>query len=142
MKTILQDEHNKDPAVNKNAQTAARTVDELLTKNKKAMSENTLFWEKSDFVAGRNYWFFVVLFAVVVLMVAVLTVLQIQERHQVYRELTLAKNEFQKMQIEKERLILEQQTFSATPMVAERAVSELQMFYPSENNRISINTAK
>ena len=41
------------------------------------------------------------------------------------------------MHIEEQRLLIEQQTFSATPQVARRAVSELGMFFPvGEHRRI------
>lgn len=36
-------------------------------------------------------------------------------------------------------MLIEQQTFSATPQVTNRAVSELNMFYPNVSDRMIIN---
>lgn len=60
---------------------------------------------------------------------------QTQARHEAYRNLQTLKKELTQMQVEEQRLLIEQQTFSATPQVARRAVSELGMFFPTGDNR-------
>lgn len=60
---------------------------------------------------------------------------QTQTHHEAYRQLQQLKNELTAMQVEEQRLLIEQQTFSATPQVARRAVSELGMFFPAGDNR-------
>lgn len=114
------------------------TTEQTATETTANLDDKKRLWEASDFLAGQNYWFLVLFLVGFILVMAVLTVLSIQHRHSVYGELSAAKIEFRKMQTEEERLILEQQTFSATPMVAERAVRELNMFYPSNQNRMTI----
>ncbi|MFA9486492.1 cell division protein FtsL [Moraxella haemolytica] len=60
---------------------------------------------------------------------------QTQEHHATYRYLKQLKSELTAMQVEEQRLLIEQQTFSATPQVASRAVSELGMFFPTGDHR-------
>lgn len=65
---------------------------------------------------------------------------QIQNYHQQYNELARLKKEFRQSQIEHQRMLIEQQTFSATPQVSSRAVNELHMFYPTLSHRLIIHT--
>ena len=51
---------------------------------------------------------------------------QTQEHHAAYRQLQQLKSELTAMQVEEQRLLIEQQTFSATPQVARRAVWPFQ----------------
>lgn len=97
-----------------------------------------LVFDGNDLVAGRSYWFLLIGLVVLLLSMGVLTNLKIQERHRLYRELSEARQNYQKMQIEEQRLMIEQQTFSSTPTVAQRAVSELGMFYPTEKHRLIV----
>ncbi|MFL1732640.1 cell division protein FtsL [Moraxella oculi] len=60
---------------------------------------------------------------------------QTQEHHEAYHQLQQLKKELVAMRIEEQQLLIEQQTFSATPQVARRAVSELGMFFPTGENR-------
>lgn len=60
---------------------------------------------------------------------------QTQAHHESYRNLQRLKKELTSMQVEEQRLLIEQQTFSATPQVARRAVSELGMFFPAGDSR-------
>lgn len=60
---------------------------------------------------------------------------QTQAHHEAYRNLQKLKKELTAMQVEEQRLLIEQQTFSATPQVARRAVSELGMFFPAGDSR-------
>lgn len=92
----------------------------------------------NDLLAGRSYWFVLIVLVVLILMMGVWTNEQIQERHRLYRELSFERQAYQKMQTEAQRLIIEQQTFSATPTVAGRAVNELNMFYPTQKHRLVV----
>lgn len=71
-----------------------------------------------------------------ILMTGVMIVIQTQKRHQTYQELVRLKQAMTELQIEESRLLIEQQTFSATPQVAQRAVGELAMYYPSAKEQI------
>lgn len=82
--------------------------------------------------------------AMLVLIVAALwtgtkVVEQIQTYHQTYSELLKLKRDFRQLQIERQRMLIEQQTFSATPQVTHRAVTELNMFYPNFSDRMIIH---
>lgn len=68
--------------------------------------------------------------AVAILWTGVETTAQVQTYYQDYRELQELKKELRILEIEHQRLLIEQQTFSATPQIAARAVSELRMFSP------------
>lgn len=46
------------------------------------------------------------------------------------------KVEHRNLQIENQRLIIEQQTFSATPQIASRAVTQLGMYSPSTQDKL------
>lgn len=74
-----------------------------------------------------------------ILWTAVQTVEQVQSYHHEYGRLQDLKKEFRQLQIERQRMLIEQQTFSATPQVTNRAVAELQMFYPNVSDRLIIN---
>lgn len=60
---------------------------------------------------------------------------QTQDYLTAYRQLKSLQKEHTEMHIEEQRLLIEQQTFSATPQVARRAVSELGMFFPVGDHR-------
>lgn len=62
-------------------------------------------------------------------------VTQTQTRHETYIELQKLSRDLNLLKIEEQRLMIEQQTFSATPQVASRAVSELGMFFPTDDSR-------
>lgn len=83
--------------------------------------------------------------AMMVLVVAILwtgikVVEQIQDYHQRYGTLLKLKRDFRQLQIEHQRMLIEQQTFSATPQVTNRAVAELNMFYPNLSDRMILHT--
>jgi len=48
------------------------------------------------------------------------------------------KKQERKLQIEHQRLLIEQQTFSATPQIASRAVAELGMYSPTLKDKLII----
>lgn len=62
----------------------------------------------------------------------------VQQYHQDYRTLQDMKKQERKLQVEHQRLLIEQQTFSATPQIASRAVAELGMFSPTLENKLII----
>lgn len=82
-----------------------------------------------------------VLLIMLILWTAVATVEQVQSYHNEYSQLQVLKREFRQLQIERQKMLIEQQTFSATPQVTNRAVSELNMFYPNISDRLIINSA-
>lgn len=108
----------------------------------KTTTEDEELIASSDFTPGRMYWFVVAVLLMAAIMMGVINVEQVQERHKIYRELSAARQEYRTMRTEEERLIIEQQTFSATATVAQRAVTELGMFYPSQTHRIIVPSPK
>lgn len=76
-----------------------------------------------------------VILVVAVMFTGVKIAVQTQMHHESYRKLQQLKKELTVMQVEQQRLLIEQQTFSATPQVARRAVSELGMFFPVGDSR-------
>lgn len=86
----------------------------------------------------RMYWFVMAVLVVGIVVTGVKTSKQTYARHQLYFELSNAKKTMQTLKIEEQRLLIEQQTFSATPHIAQRSVSELGMFYPTDKERMVI----
>ncbi|MEN6671035.1 cell division protein FtsL [Psychrobacter sp. B38] len=62
----------------------------------------------------------------------------VQQYHQDYKALQDMKKQERKLQIEHQRLLIEQQTFSATPQIASRAVADLGMFSPTLEDKLII----
>ena len=62
----------------------------------------------------------------------------VQQYHQDYKTLQDMKKQQRKLQVEHQRLLIEQQTFSATPQIASRAVSELNMYTPTLKDKLII----
>lgn len=62
----------------------------------------------------------------------------VQQYHQDYKTLQDMKKQERKLQVEHQRLLIEQQTFSATPQIASRAVAELGMFSPTLKDKMII----
>ncbi len=62
----------------------------------------------------------------------------VQQYHQDYKTLQDMKKQQRKLQVEHQRLLIEQQTFSATPQIASRAVSELNMYSPTLKDKLII----
>lgn len=79
------------------------------------------------------------LLVIAILWTGVSVVEQIQTYHQQYGELQKLKKQFRQLQMEHQRMLIEQQTFSATPQVTNRAVTELNMFYPNLSDRMIIH---
>lgn len=82
------------------------------------------------------------LLVIAILWTGVSVVEQIQTYHQQYGALQKLKKQFRQLQIEHQRMLIEQQTFSATPQVTNRAVTELNMFYPNLSDRMIIHDNK
>lgn len=61
---------------------------------------------------------------------------QVQQYHQDYRVLQDMRKQHRKLEVEHQRLLIEQQTFSATPQIASRAVAELGMYSPGLNDKL------
>lgn len=85
------------------------------------------------------------IYAVVLLMLAgiivwsgIQTAKGVQQYHQDYKTLQDMKKQERKLQVEHQRLLIEQQTFSATPQIASRAVSELGMYSPTLKDKLII----
>ncbi|MGP4951363.1 cell division protein FtsL [Psychrobacter sp. T6-1] len=66
------------------------------------------------------------------------TAQNVQQYHQDYKTLQDMKKQERKLQIEHQRLLIEQQTFSATPQIASRAVAELGMYSPTLKDKLII----
>lgn len=94
--------------------------------------------ESQDVTAGRVYWFVMAVLCCVILTAGVQNVKQVLHRHELYRKLATARAEHQRLITEEQRLLIEQQTLSATPIVAKRAKAELLMDYPDEHQRIMV----
>ena len=62
----------------------------------------------------------------------------VQQYHQDYKTLQDMKKQERNLQVEHQRLLIEQQTFSATPQIASRAVAELGMFSPTLKDKLII----
>ena len=62
----------------------------------------------------------------------------VQQYHQDYKTLQDMKKQQRQLQIEQQRLLIEQQTFSATPQIASRAVAELGMYSPTLKDKLII----
>ena len=65
----------------------------------------------------------------------------VQQYHQDYKTLQDMKKQERKLQVEHQRLLIEQQTFSATPQIASRAVAELGMYTPTLKDKLIIQPA-
>lgn len=78
------------------------------------------------------------LLAAAIVATGVKSALQVQHYHQDYKNLQALKKQHLQLQIEHNRLMIEQQTFSATPQIAARAVAELNMHSPTVAEKIII----
>ena len=82
------------------------------------------------------YVVFMLLLALAIVWTGVKAAEQVQQYHQDYKTLQDIKKQYRKLQIEHQRLLIEQQTFSATPQIASRAVAELGMFTPTFKDKL------
>lgn len=103
------------------------------------LDKNSL--EISEFLTKRYrgisvYGAVMILLAVGIIWTAVLTAEQVQQYHEDYMALQKMKVEHRNLQIENQRLVIEQQTFSATPQIASRAVTQLGMYSPSTKDKL------
>lgn len=79
------------------------------------------------------------LLVIAILWTGISVVEQIQTYHKSYNQLSKLKRDFRALQIEHQRMMIEQQTFSGTPQVTNRAATELNMFYPDFSDRMIIH---
>ncbi|MCC3308912.1 cell division protein FtsL [Psychrobacter sanguinis] len=112
--------------------------------NNKSPSSNLIdkdSLEISDFLTKRYrgvsvYGAVMILLAIGIIWTAVLTAEQVQQYHEDYMALQKMKVEHRNLQIENQRLVIEQQTFSATPQIASRAVTQLGMYSPTTKDKL------
>ncbi|MDO4699814.1 MAG: cell division protein FtsL [Moraxella sp.] len=83
----------------------------------------------------RIFRFVVGVLVMAILLMGAMIVKQVNKRHESYRSLQSLKTELNKLQIEEQRLLIEQQTFGATSEVARRATTELNMRLPKKEER-------
>ena len=86
----------------------------------------------------RAYVAILLLLSAAIVWSGIKTAESIQQYHQDYKALHDMKKQERTLQIEHQRLLIEQQTFSATPQIASRAVSELGMFTPTFKDKLII----
>lgn len=78
------------------------------------------------------------LLAMAIVWSGIKTAEEVQQYHQDYKTLQDMKKQERKLQVEHQRLLIEQQTFSATPQIASRAVAELGMYSPTLKDKLII----
>ncbi|MFW2176755.1 MULTISPECIES: cell division protein FtsL [unclassified Moraxella] len=94
---------------------------------------------ESDYRGVSLYTVAMGILVIAILWTGVSVVEQIQSYHHRYGEMSKLKKEFRQLQVERQRMLIEQQTFSATPQVTQRAVAELNMFYPDLSDRMIVH---
>ena len=109
--------------------------------NRRAAMANTtdvgeLFVRRFNVVS--IYVVVLLLLAAAIVWSGIKTAEEVQQYHQDYKALQDMKKQERKLQIEHQRLLIEQQTFSATPQIASRAVAELGMFSPALKDKLII----
>ena len=90
------------------------------------------------FKISNIYVAILVLLAAGIVWSGIKTAESVQQYHQDYKTLQDMKKQERKLQVEHQRLLIEQQTFSATPQIASRAVAELGMFSPTLKDKLII----
>lgn len=86
----------------------------------------------------KAYVAVLLLLAAAIVWSGIKTAESIQQYHQDYKALQDMKKQERTLQIEHQRLLIEQQTFSATPQIASRAVAELGMYTPTFKDKLII----
>jgi len=108
--------------------------------NRRAVPSNTdigeLFVRRFNVVS--IYVVVLLLLAVAIVWSGIKTAEEVQQYHQDYKTLQDMKKQERKLQVEHQRLLIEQQTFSATPQIASRAVAELGMYSPTLKDKLII----
>lgn len=84
------------------------------------------------------YMVILLLLAGAIVWSGVKTAATVQLYHQDYKTLQDMKKQQRKLQVEHQRLLIEQQTFSATPQIVSRAVAELGMYSPTLKDKLII----
>ena len=108
--------------------------------NRRAVPSNTdigeLFVRRFNVVS--IYVVVLLLLAAAIVWSGIKTAEEVQQYHQDYKTLQDMKKQERKLQVEHQRLLIEQQTFSATPQIASRAVAELGMYSPTLKDKLII----
>lgn len=99
--------------------------------------------DMSELLSSRStvrgiYVVAMLLLAIAIVWSGIKTAEEVQQYHQDYKTLQDMKQQERTLKIEHQRLLIEQQTFSATPQIASRAVAELGMFSPALQNKMII----
>lgn len=84
------------------------------------------------------YVMILLILAAAIVWTGIKTAESVQQYHQDYKTLQDMKKQERKLQVEHQRLLIEQQTFSATPQIASRAVAELGMYSPTLKDKLII----
>ena len=122
-------------------------------KNKEATVKNNTTMKKSSEGLGASisemldteyrgvslYTVAMMLLVIAILWTGVSVVEQIQTYHQQYGELQKLKKQFRQLQMEHQRMLIEQQTFGATAQIGSRAVTQLRMFSPPAAQTVVIS---
>ncbi len=104
-------------------------------KQPKKKATSSLDAQTDDMGLVRICQFVLAVLVVAILLTAILSIQQIQKRHEAYRTLQILKADLIKLKTEEHRLLIEQQTFSAAPEVFRRATTHLNMFLPNKENK-------
>ena len=109
------------------------------SENKTSMDDQSI--ELGEILSKRYggvsvYVALLLLLTIGILWTAVLSAEQVQQYHEDYITLQKMKKEHRQLQIENQRLVIEQQTFSATPQIASRAITELGMYSPTTKDKL------
>lgn len=120
-----------------------KKITPALRENEKVLSKEDERLNFAEVFGVENHggWVYAFIFGVIIVAVlgtAIGVVGQVQYYHREYKKLLVLQEEFRQLQIENQSLLLEQQTFSATPQMMNRAMNELGMFYPNVSDRIII----
>lgn len=93
----------------------------------------------SGYQAGSSLSNFVIgLLCIAIVVSAIAVTVQVYNYRQIYKALQREKRQYHALQMENQRLLLEQQTFSATPQVHSRAVIALNMFPPKAEDKVIV----
>lgn len=102
-------------------------------------AENEVVELMSKRYGGLSFYTVIMLIlAVAIVVTGVVASTQVQQYHHGYKNLQKMKKEYLQLQIEHNRLQIEQQTFSATPQIAARAITELNMYSPTLKDKMII----
>lgn len=126
------------PSPNKLLAKKGKPASAATTTSPKDEVQNIADWMDREYRGVSIYAVLMGMLLTLILWTGISTVRQIQAYHHQYTELQKTKKAYRQLQVEHQRLLIEQQTFSATPQIARRAVTELNMFYPKLSDRLIV----